>query len=178
MKIDVEAYEKAFLSITRAVLVLMLVAILAGVALHKGHIPHPAGRVAPTDVIRTPPFDHPGVTQVAPGRYHAVLVARMWTFQPNEVRVSAGSTVAFDVASPDVIHGFRINGTSVNAMVIPGEITHVEHTFREPGEYLFVCHEYCGIAHQTMYGKVVVTGRAAPAAGEEEREDLKEEGRE
>jgi cytochrome c oxidase subunit 2 len=175
MKIDVEAYEKAFLSITYVVLVIMFLAILAGVALHKGHIPHPAGRVAPTQVVRTPPFDHPGVTRVGPGRYRAVLVARMWAFQPNQVTVPAGSAVAFDIASTDVVHGFRINGTAVNAMVIPGEITHVEHTFREPGEYLMVCHEYCGIAHQAMFGKVIVTGPAPSATGEAQRGDTPQE---
>jgi cytochrome c oxidase subunit 2 len=33
-------------------------------------------------------------------------------------------------------------------------------TFDKPGEYLFICHEYCGLAHQTMAGKVIVEARS------------------
>jgi cytochrome c oxidase subunit II len=29
-------------------------------------------------------------------------------------------------------------------------------TFSRPGEYLLLCHEYCGRLHHTMSGKVVV----------------------
>jgi cytochrome c oxidase subunit 2 len=84
----------------------------------------------------------------------------MWSFTPREVRVPAGSTVTFEVASADVLHGLRIDRTNVNAMIVPGEVTRVTHTFDEPGEYLMVCHEYCGIAHQAMAGRVLVD--AAP----------------
>ena len=30
------------------------------------------------------------------------------------------------------------------------------HRFEEPGEYDFVCHEYCGVGHHTMAGKLIV----------------------
>jgi heme/copper-type cytochrome/quinol oxidase subunit 2 len=39
----------------------------------------------------------------------------------------------------------------------------VTHTFDEPGEYRIVCHEYCGVSHQAMFGTVVV--EAAETAG-------------
>lgn len=156
MKIDVEFYERVFLGLTGVALLVMLGALFVTLGAHGGHVPEPAGRVDPKTVLRTPPFDRPGVTREAPGRYRAVMVARTWSFTPAEVRVPEGSTVDFRVVSPDVVHGFRINGTNVNAMVLPGEVTRVEHTFDEPGEYLLVCHEYCGIAHQAMFGRVVV----------------------
>jgi cytochrome c oxidase subunit 2 len=165
VKIDVEFYEKVFLGLTGVALLVMLGALFVTLGAHGGHVPEPAGRVDPKTVLRTPPFDRPGVTREAPGRYRAVMVARTWSFTPAEVRVPEGSTVDFRVVSPDVVHGFRINGTNVNAMVLPGEVTRVEHTFAEPGEYLLVCHEYCGIAHQAMFGRVVVepAGGAVPA---------------
>jgi cytochrome c oxidase subunit 2 len=28
--------------------------------------------------------------------------------------------------------------------------------FDRPGEYLFICHEYCGVAHHIMYGTITV----------------------
>jgi len=29
-------------------------------------------------------------------------------------------------------------------------------TFHRPGEYLMVCHEYCGVLHHEMQGVVIV----------------------
>ena len=64
--------------------------------------------------------------------------------------------MTFKVASGNVIHGFMVRNTNINAMVIPGEVTQVTYTFDKPGEYLIICHEYCGLLHHTMYSKVVV----------------------
>lgn len=41
-------------------------------------------------------------------------------------------------------------------MVTPGEISQVTHTFDKPGEYLILCNEYCGIAHEMMKTTLVV----------------------
>jgi len=60
------------------------------------------------------------------------------------------------LTSVDVIHGFKIQGTTVNRMVIPGQVTRARYTFNRPGTYLFVCHEYCGINHHNMFGRIIV----------------------
>jgi cytochrome c oxidase subunit II len=70
--------------------------------------------------------------------------------------VPAGSKVTFISTSTDVLHGFTSTGTRVNVMLIPGQISRVEYTFREPGEHLLICHEYCGLGHHTMHGRVIV----------------------
>ena len=152
----IEYYEKIFLVLGLVVLVAGLGAIGASVWAAGIHVPSPAGRIDPRDVRTTPPFDQPGVREVAPGEFEAVIIAQTWAFQPNEIRVPAGAKVTFRVTSVDVIHGFLIENTTVNAMVIPGQITRVTYTFEEPGEYLLICHEYCGIGHQGMFGRVVV----------------------
>jgi cytochrome c oxidase subunit 2 len=41
-------------------------------------------------------------------------------------------------------------------MVLPGQVTKTSARFDEPGEYRFLCHEYCGLAHHLMFGKVIV----------------------
>ena len=41
-------------------------------------------------------------------------------------------------------------------MLIPGQVSRATYTFREPGEHLLVCHEYCGAGHHLMFGKVTV----------------------
>ena len=67
-----------------------------------------------------------------------------------------GSRVTFYVTSSDVEHGFSIPETGVNAMVTPGWVSSVSHTFDKPGTYLLVCNEYCGAGHQLMASKIEV----------------------
>ena len=124
-------------------------------------VPTPAGRVAPGEVRQTAPFDNPGVREISPGKYEAVIVAQIWSFTPNEIRVPAGSEVTFRVASADVIHGFFIENTQINAMIIPGYVTEFTVTFPKPGEYLMLCHEYCGMLHHEMQGVVIVEEEGA-----------------
>lgn len=97
--------------------------------------------------------------ELAPNEYEAYIIGyatKGWKFEPNELRVPAGSKVTFFVTSGDVLHGFKVSDTNVNVMVIPGQISKVAHTFDEPGTYNFICHEYCGVAHHTMFGRIIV----------------------
>ncbi len=149
-------YELAWILPSIAIPVGMLVA-LAVTAFGVGiHLPGNEGRVNPAKVVETPPFDQPGVVALSPGRYEVRLVAQVWSFTPNEIRVPAGSTVTFVATSRDVVHGLFIRHTNVNVMLIPGQVARVTARFDRPGEYPFVCHEYCGIAHHAMWGKVIV----------------------
>jgi cytochrome c oxidase subunit 2 len=124
------------------------------------HLPGVAGRVSPTKVAQTAPFDQPGVVQIGPGRYEVRMTSQIWSYAPNEIRVPAGSTVTFIATSKDVIHGLFIPGANVNAMLLPGQVTRVSARFDKPGEYPLLCHEYCGIAHHTMWARVIVEPRS------------------
>jgi cytochrome c oxidase subunit II len=149
-------YELAWILPSIAIPVGMLAA-LAVTAFGAGiHLPTVEGRVDPRRVLETAPFDHPGVVQVGPGRYEVSMVAQIWSFTPNEIRVPAGSTVTFVATSRDVVHGLFMGSGRVNAMLLPGQIAKVTTRFDRPGEYLMLCHEYCGLAHHTMAGKVIV----------------------
>ena len=149
-------YERVFMVLSVAVLVAFFVAIVVASAGLGVRLPEPVGRVDPQRLTETPPFDRPGVRAVGPNRYEVVMVARAWRFEPREVEVPVGSTVTFRIASADVTHGFLIRGTDANLTLIPGQVSEVTVRFDRPGEYLFLCHEYCGIGHHAMYGKVVV----------------------
>lgn len=98
------------------------------------------------------------IRELAPGRYEVNLLTRVWAFEPGEIRVPQGSTVTFYLHSEDLLHGFRIQGTTVSLMAIPGQVGKVTYTFNAPGEYPFVCHEYCGVGHHLMSGRVIVEG--------------------
>jgi cytochrome c oxidase subunit 2 len=99
-------------------------------------------------------FATPGVTIQPDGSATVIALVQMFSFVPNEIRVPARRPVTFRLTSPDVIHGFQIVGTNGNAMVVPGYVSSFTTTF-EPGEYLIVCNEFCGVAHHGMQGRLI-----------------------
>ena len=153
-------YELAWILPSIAIPVGMLAALTVTAFGAGIHLPSVAGRVDPTKLAETKPFDAPRVEQVGPDRYIVYLTGQIWTFSPNEIRVPAGSTVTFMATSRDVVHGLMIHGARVNTMLLPGQIALVTTRFDRPGEFPMLCHEYCGIAHHTMGGKVIVEPRS------------------
>jgi len=152
----VHTYEKAFLAVGLVVLLLCLAA-LAYASFGMGiHLPGVSGRVDPRQARGTAPFDRPGVREIGPNRYEAVIIGQAWSFDPAEIRVPAGAEVVFTATTTDVVHGFHVQGTRLNMMLIPGQVSRNRYTFDEPGEHLIICHEYCGLGHHLMYGRVIV----------------------
>lgn len=156
----VELYEKAFLWLGAIILVAFLGALgYASIAMGI-HLPGRAGTVDPATITSQPPFDEPGVRRTGPGRYEVVLVGRAWAWEPREIRIPAGSEVTFLATTPDVIHGLHVEDTRVNMMLIPGQVS--RNTYRFEGspdgevEHLMVCHEFCGLGHHLMSGRVIV----------------------
>lgn len=117
------------------------------------------GRIDPAKVAEHALFKEPGVAEIAPGQYEVRLTGQIWSFSPNEIRVPAGSTVHFWATSKDLVHGLFVPRHNVNVMLLPGQIAHAEARFDTPGEHLIICHEYCGVAHHTMAGKIIVEAR-------------------
>jgi cytochrome c oxidase subunit 2 len=152
-------YELAWILPSIAIPVGMLVALVVTAFGAGVHVPSDHGRVDPRTVTQEAPFNAPGVREVSPGRYRVTMVSGIWTFAPNEIRVPAGSTVEFVATSKDVVHGLFIPKANVNTMLLPGQVAHVRARFDTPGEYPIICHEYCGVAHHTMAGRVIVEPR-------------------
>lgn|SRR5574341_285049 len=152
-------YELAWILPSLAIPVGMLVALIVSAFGMGIHLPGDAGRLDPTKVAETAPFNRPGMVELGPGRYEVRMVGEVWAFEPREVHVPAGSTITFIATSKDVVHGLFIPGANVNAMLLPGQVTRATARFDRPGEYLILCHEYCGMAHHIMEGKVIVEPR-------------------
>jgi cytochrome c oxidase subunit 2 len=152
----VHTYENVFLVIGAITLIACMAALVYGSVGLGIHLPAHAGAIDPQKVRETPPFDQPGVRQVGPGAYEVVMTGQIWSYAPNVVEVPRGADVTFIVTTPDVIHGFHVENTRLNMMLIPGQITKNRYRFEKAGEYVIICHEYCGVGHHTMYGKVVV----------------------
>jgi cytochrome c oxidase subunit II len=152
----VHTYEKAFLWAGAVMLVVFLITLALTSYTMGITLPDDVDRIDPNQVRSIPPFDNPGVRETAPGKYEVVMLGQAWSFTPSEVRVPAGAEVTFLMTTPDVIHGFHVEGTRLNVMLIPGQVTRVSQVFEEPGEHLIICHEYCGVGHHNMWGKVIV----------------------
>lgn len=149
-------YEKVFLVLGAIMLVLFLGALLYASVAMGIHLPGPAGAINPPAVMTTPPFDKPGVHQTGPNEYQAVVIGYAWGFTPATLHVPVGANVTFTATTLDVIHGFELEGTRLNMMLIPGRISQNTYRFTRPGTYALICHEYCGLGHQTMHAQVIV----------------------
>lgn len=153
---EINPYERVWIRITIAAVIVMLVAIaLAGFGLGV-QLPGEAGAIDPRTIANQAPFNEPGVYEMAPGKYQVIMVAQTWAFNPKEVRLPVGAEVTFKITSRDVTHGIMLEGTNVNIMILPGQISEVTYTFDRPGSFVYVCHEYCGVGHQAMSGTVIV----------------------
>lgn len=149
-------YELAWILPSVALPTGMLAALLVTSFGSGIHLPTDNGRVEISKLSSTAPFDKPGLVELSPMHYEARYVGQIWSFSPAEIHVPVGATVTFVGTSRDVIHGFYIHGVNVNMMLIPGQVSRLTTHFSKPGEYQVLCHEYCGIAHHTMYARVIV----------------------
>ena len=149
-------FEEIWLVLAVAVLVLSMV-VTGYQAFAQGMAP-PSGKetIDPTKVDEIVPFDNPGVFEIGDNEYEVVMTLQIYSFNPGDIEVPVGSTVHFTMTSKDVVHGFQVAGTNLNAMVMPGHIQKISQTFDEPGEYLVLCNEYCGTGHQMMSTTITV----------------------
>ena len=156
MKVDL--YERVWMWLAAVLIAGFLGAILVAAGSQAMQPPSHLETIDPATVHDAGEFATPGVTIRPDGKIVVTMVAEMFIFDPDEIHVPAGRPVTFRITSTDVVHGLLIVGTNANAMVIPGYVSEFSITFPRPGEYLMVCHEYCGLLHHEMMGKVVVEG--------------------
>lgn len=149
-------YEEIWLTIGVAMLVIfMVITGYQTFALGMGPPSHKE-TIDPQKVDETAPFDNPGIYQIGENEYEVVMTLEVFSFNPIDIEVPVGSTVHFILTSKDVIHGFQVAETNINAMVMPGYIQKVSQTFNKPGIYLALCNEYCGAGHQAMSTTITV----------------------
>jgi len=114
------------------------------------------GISVPGCVTNVKPFANGELIQLAPGRYEAHVVSKMFSFKPSPLKVPKGAVVDFYLTSQDVVHGFYIDGTDVNLTAIPNAVSYAQAHFDKPGKYQVICHEFCGLGHQDMVGVIEV----------------------
>ena len=153
----VDRYESAWMRLSAVILAIFFVTVLISGFSAGFQVPGVYERVDPTTLYdEGSPWAQPELRELAPGKYEVHIRAQVWQFTPNEIHVPAGSTVTFYVTSQDVQHGIKLTKTNINMMVLPGQVGKLTAKFDNPGEYHFICHEYCGQLHHTMYGRLIV----------------------
>ena len=82
-----------------------------------------------------------------------------FAFTLDPARVKQGK-IRFTIASSDVNHGFGLYNSDdelvFQAQAVPDDATDLVHTLR-PGVYHVLCLEFCGVGHDVMTGRLVVT---------------------
>jgi cytochrome c oxidase subunit II len=88
-------------------------------------------------------------------------IGQQYSFTPECMLVPADTPITFRATTPDVVHGFLIEGTNVNTMLVPGYVSAIHARFDSVGERLMPCQEFCGVGHEGMWAKVKVIDKAA-----------------
>ena len=143
-----DKYEKRIIGFTAIVLCVFLFALLYNAFSRKIDVPScvPYSKV----------FEHPQLKKVDDKTYELYMVAKMWSFTPDDIELPKGARVDLYLSSKDVVHGFNIVEKDVNLMAVPGGINKTTLEFNKEGVYNIVCHEYCGAGHQNMMGRIIV----------------------
>ena len=91
----------------------------------------------------------------APAPQVVKLVAQRFHYTPSEFRVKPGEVV-LEISSLDFVHGFNLPDLNLRADLPPGRVTQVRFTVSKPGEYEFVCDNFCGDQHEEMAARMIV----------------------
>jgi cytochrome c oxidase subunit 2 len=146
------------------VIVGVLVGMAAFIGIHQATMPQ--GRVETADpktLHLSGEFieSNLGTAVEADGSVTVRAIGQQYSFTPQCVVVPAETPVSFRATSADVVHGLLIEGTNINAMLVPGYVSVLPTRFNAPREHVMPCQEFCGNGHQGMWGKVKVIDKAA-----------------
>lgn len=165
---NVDLYEKIWMWGVGVVLAAFFATTAISAVTGAVHPPSHVETIDPTKVLADPRFRRQGISTDESGRLHAWVVGLTFAWLPAEMTVPTDTPITFHITSTDVTHGFQIIRTNGQSMVVPGYVSQFTTRFDEPGEYVVVCNEYCGLGHHTMAGRLHVVPLAqwqAPSAG-------------
>jgi cytochrome c oxidase subunit 2 len=100
------------------------------------------------------------------------FIGQQYSFTPSCIVVPTDTPVTFRATSADVVHGFLIDGTNINLMLVPGYVSSLGARFDATGERLMPCHEFCSVGHEGMWGRVKIVEKLAFARMAAERRRL------
>jgi cytochrome c oxidase subunit II len=92
----------------------------------------------------------------APAPQVVKLVAQRFHYTPSEFRVKPGEVI-LEITSLDFVHGFNMPDLKLRSDLPPGRVTQLRFTVNKPGEYDFLCDNFCGDKHEEMGGRMIVS---------------------
>ncbi len=104
--------------------------------------------------------DNIGVSRDENGQIVVRMVAARYGFYPQEIELPQGEPFKLRIVSFDVLHGIYVPMTNLNLMLVPGYISEVTTTLNDLGTQSMLCHDFCGMGHAYMFGKVHVVPAA------------------
>jgi cytochrome c oxidase subunit 2 len=152
----VDFYERIWMWAAAALVLLYVGAIVLAAGAQAVSPPSHLETIDPATLAASPEFATGRAVLQPDGSVVVSVVATMFSFGPDPIEVPANTPVTFRITSGDVVHGFEVVGTNANAMVLPGYVSQFTTTFARRGEYIVACHEYCGLMHHAMVGKLIV----------------------
>jgi cytochrome c oxidase subunit II len=146
---------------------IVIITVLAGMAafggIHRATMPQVrVETIDPTTLHLSGEFVESNLgSAVEPdGTVTVRAIGQQYSFTPQCIVVPTDTPISVRATSPDVVHGFLIEGTNINTMLVPGYISNLPARFDKPGEHLMPCHEFCGVGHEGMWGRVRVVDKA------------------
>ena len=158
-----ERVEHRWATISVAILVL-LVAMATFAALHLAAMPQArVETVDPRTLHLGGEFieSNLGSALEPDGSVTVRAIGQQYSFTPSCIVVPTDTPVTFRATSADVVHGFLIDGTNINLMLVPGYISSLGARFETPGERLMPCDEFCSVGHEGMWGRIKIIDKAA-----------------
>lgn len=127
---------------------------------------HPPSNVETVDSSRlhlTEEFaeDNLGVKDNGDGTLTVTMVAARYGFFPPVIDLPVDTPVKFRIASADVLHGVHVPFTNAASMIVPGYVSEFTTSFPKTGKYSFLCNEYCGLGHDSMWSRLNVVAKTA-----------------
>src|SRR5688572_1555926 len=113
----------------------------------------------PSDAGSPSPTDHGGghdePSPVAAGARRIEVEATSFSFDPDEIIVTAGEDIAIVLTSEDVLHDFEIDELDAHVAADEGETAEGGFRAEEPGRYTYYC-TVEGHREEGMEGTLVV----------------------
>lgn len=148
---------------TVAVLIIVFMAGMAAFAgIHNATMPQSTVEtIDPTTIHLDGEFieSNLGSAVEADGSVTVRAIGQQYSFSPPCIVVPAETPLTFRATSADVVHGFLIQGTNINTMLVPGYVSVQKASFAAPGEHLMPCQEFCSVGHEGMWARVKVVDK-------------------
>ncbi|HLD49258.1 MAG TPA: alpha/beta fold hydrolase [archaeon] len=84
------------------------------------------------------------------------ITAKQFEFVPSTIEANEGETVALNIKSVDVTHGFNLADFGINEQISPGKTTTVSFNATKKGTFSFFCNIPCGTGHPGMRGQLII----------------------